>query len=52
MNFTLCLHELQWVMIHVYVCLLLENVMSPLVVGLHNGVHLFVISRVLMDNIC
>jgi hypothetical protein len=47
----LCLHELQWFMIHVDDCLLPENVMSPLVGGLHNGVHLFFISRVLTDNI-
>ena len=31
--------------------LLPKNVMSPLVVGLHNGVHFFVVSRVLMDSI-
>jgi hypothetical protein len=31
--------------------LLPENVMSPLVEDLHNGVHFFVTSRVLTDNI-
>jgi hypothetical protein len=51
LQFTLCLHELQWFMISVDDCLLFKNAMSPLVKGLHNGVHLFVVSRVLMDNI-
>jgi hypothetical protein len=51
LQFSLCLHELQWLMISVDNCLLPKNVMSPLAGGLHNGVHLFVISRVLMDNI-
>ena len=51
MQFSLCLHELQWLMINVDDCLLPKNVISPLVVGFHNGVHLFVISRVLTDNI-
>jgi hypothetical protein len=50
-QFALCLHELQWLMINVDDCLLPNNVMSPMVTGFHNGVHLFVISRVLMDNI-
>jgi hypothetical protein len=36
---------------NVYNCLLLENVMPPLEVGLHNGVHLFVVIRLLMDGI-
>jgi hypothetical protein len=51
LQFSLCLHELQQLMISVDDCLLPENVMPPLVVGLHNGVHFFVISRVLMDDI-
>jgi hypothetical protein len=51
MKFSLCLHELQWIMISVDDCLLPKNVMSPLETSLYNGVHLFVISRVLMDNI-
>jgi hypothetical protein len=51
LQFSLCLHELQWLMISVDDCLLPKNVMSPLAVGLHNGVHFFVISRVLTDNI-
>jgi hypothetical protein len=49
LQFSLCLHELQWFMIHVDDCLLPKNVMSPLVEGFHNGVHFFVISRVLME---
>jgi hypothetical protein len=51
MQFSLCLHELQWLMISVDDCLLPKNVMSPLAVGLHNGVHFFVVSRVLTDSI-
>jgi hypothetical protein len=51
LQFSLCLHELQWLMISVDDCLLPNNVMSPLVACLHNGVHLFVVSRVLMDSI-
>jgi hypothetical protein len=51
LQFSLCLHKLQWLMISVDDCLLPKNVMSPLAAGLHNGVHLFVISRVIMDNI-
>ena len=41
LKFSLCLHELQWLMISVDDCLLPKNVMSPLAIGLHNGVHLF-----------
>ena len=51
LQFSLCLHELQHLMISVDDCLLPKNVMSPLVAGLHNGLHFFVISMVLMDNI-
>jgi hypothetical protein len=47
-QFSLCLHELHWIMIDVEDCILSENLMPPLVVGLHNGEHLFVISRVLI----
>ena len=36
---------------NVYNCLLPENVMPPLEAGLHNGVHLFVVIRLLMDGI-
>jgi hypothetical protein len=51
LQFALCLHELQWLMIIVDGCILLENVMPPLVVGLHIGLNFFVISRVLTDEI-
>jgi hypothetical protein len=51
LQFYLCLHELQWLMIGVDDCLLPKNVMSPLAVYLHNGVHFLVVSRVLTDNI-
>jgi hypothetical protein len=51
LQFSLCLHELQWLMISVDDCLLPKNVMPSLAVGFHNGLHLFVVSRVLMDEI-
>ena len=51
LQFSLCLHELQWIMISVDDCLLPNNLMTPLAISLHNGVHLFFVSRVLMDNI-
>jgi hypothetical protein len=51
LQFSLGLHELLWLMISVDYCLLPKNIMSPLAVGLYNGVHFFVVSRVLTDNI-
>jgi hypothetical protein len=51
LQFSLCLHELQWLMISLDDFLLPKNLMYPLVAGLHNGVHFFVVSRVLTDNI-
>jgi hypothetical protein len=51
LQFSLCLHELQWLMISVDDCLLPKIVMYPLATGLHNVVHLFLIIRVLTDNI-
>jgi hypothetical protein len=51
LQFSLCLHELEWLMISVDDCLLPNNVMSPLETCFHNGVHFFFISRVLMGNI-
>jgi hypothetical protein len=50
-QFSLCLQEHRWLMIGVDDSLLPENVISPLQTNLHNGVHLFFISRVLMENI-
>jgi hypothetical protein len=50
-QFSLCLQEHRWLMIGVDDSLLPENVMPPLQKNLHNGVHLFCISRVLMENI-
>jgi hypothetical protein len=49
LQFALCIHELQWLMISVDDSLLPKNVMSPLATGLHNGVHFFVISRIITD---
>jgi hypothetical protein len=51
LQFSLGLHELQWLVISVDDCLIPKNVMSPLVAGLHNGVHFFFISSVLTDSI-
>jgi hypothetical protein len=47
----LCLHELQWFMISLDDCLFPNNVMSPLAAGFHNGVNLFFVSKVLVENI-
>ena len=51
LQFPLCFHELQWLMISVDDCLLPKNVISPLATCFHNGVHFFVVSRVLTDSI-
>jgi hypothetical protein len=51
LQFSLCLNELHWLMISVDNCLLPKNVMSLLVARFHNGLHFFVVSRVLIDNI-
>jgi hypothetical protein len=51
LQFSLCLNELQRLMISVDDCFLLENVMPPLAIVLYNGVHFFVVSGVLTDNI-
>jgi hypothetical protein len=51
LQFALCFHELQSIMVNVDDYLLLENVILPLAIGLYNGVHFFVISGVLTDDI-
>jgi hypothetical protein len=51
LQFSLCLHELKRLMINVDDCLLPENLISPLATSLYNGVHFFVISGVLTNNI-
>jgi hypothetical protein len=51
LQFSLCLHQMQWLMMSVDDCLLPKNVMSPLAACLYNGVHFFVVSRVLTDSI-
>jgi hypothetical protein len=51
LKIALCMHELEWLMISVDDCLLPKNLMSPLVAGLHNVVHFFVVSRVLTNKI-
>jgi hypothetical protein len=50
LQFALCLYELQRLMISVDDCLLPKDVMPPLEAGLHNGVHFFVVSRALTDD--
>jgi hypothetical protein len=47
----MCFHELQRHVINVDDCLLPQNVMLPLSTCLHNGVHLFFIGGVSMENI-
>jgi hypothetical protein len=51
LQFSLCLHELQGLMISVDECLLLETLMPPLAEGFYNGVHFFVVSGVITENI-
>jgi len=45
----LCLYELQRLVVYVDDRFLPQNVMLPLSAGLHNGIHLFVISGILPD---
>jgi len=49
MQLPLHLYELQGPMVCVDDRFLPQNVMVPLSVGLHNGIHLFVISGILLD---
>jgi hypothetical protein len=51
LQFSLCLHELQGLVISVDDCLLPNNVVLPLSAGLYNGIHLFFIGGVLMYKI-
>jgi hypothetical protein len=51
LQFSLCLNELQRLLINVDDCIIPENVMLPLVAGLYNVIHLFVIDWVLTDDI-
>ena len=45
----LCLYELQGSVVCVDDCLLPQNVVLPLLAHLHNGIHFFVISGILVD---
>jgi len=47
----LCLYELQGSMVYVDDNFLPQNVMPPLSIDLHNGIHLFVISGILLGYI-
>jgi hypothetical protein len=47
----LCLYEMQRLVINVGDCLLSQNVMFPLMTGLHNGTHFLVIGGVFQDYI-
>jgi hypothetical protein len=51
LQFSLCLHEMWQLMISVYGYLLPKNVILPLATCFHNGVHLFFVSRVLLEDI-
>jgi hypothetical protein len=51
LQFSLCLHELQRLMISVDDCLLPENVIPPIKEGLYNKVHFFVISGVITNHV-
>jgi hypothetical protein len=47
----MCLYDLQRLLISVDDCLLSQNVMFPLTIGFHNGIHFFVIGGVFTDSI-
>ena len=49
LQFPLGVYELKGSVVCVDDHFLPQNVMLPLVVGLHNGIHLFVISEILLD---
>jgi len=49
LQFPLGLYELQGLVVYVDDCFLPQNVMLPLSVDQHNGIHLFVISGILLD---
>ena len=49
LKFPLGLYELQGSVVCVDDCFLPQNVMLPLSVGLHNGVHLLIIGWILPD---
>jgi hypothetical protein len=51
MKFSLCLHELQRLVISVDDCLLPENVVLPLSAGLYSGKSFFFIGGVLTNDI-
>jgi hypothetical protein len=51
LQFPLCLHELQRLVISVYDHLFPHNVMFPLTTALYNGIHFLVIGGVFLDSI-
>ena len=51
MQLPLCLYELHRIVISVDDCLLSQNAMFPLTVGLHNGIHFLIISGVFSNGI-
>jgi hypothetical protein len=51
LKFSLCLHELQRIMINLDDCLLPENVMPTLEEDLYNGVPFFIVSGELTNGI-
>jgi hypothetical protein len=51
LQFPLCLHELQILVINVYDHIFSQNVMFLLMTGLYNGIHFLVIGGVFSNNI-
>jgi hypothetical protein len=51
LQFSLCLYELQRLVISVYDRIFPKNVMFPLMTGLYNGIHFVVIGGVFLDSI-
>ena len=48
-NFSMCLYELQQLVIGVDDCLLSKNVALPLSASLYNGIHLLIIGGIFAD---
>jgi hypothetical protein len=51
LQFPLCLYELQRLVINVYDRICPHNVMFPLMIGFHNGIHFLIIGGVFPDSI-
>jgi hypothetical protein len=51
LQFSLCLYELQRLLITMYYCLFPQNVLFPLTIGLYNEIHFLFIGGVFLGSI-